>query len=47
MKRGANRIPSVDAALVGVLEKRQALGLVENPRLPLVGAVAHSAQNDF
>ena len=40
-------IPSVDATLVGVLEQRQAVLLIQHPWLPLVASIAHSAQNDF
>ena len=42
----AYRIPGVDTALVRMLKKRQAVGLIQDPGLPLGGAVANGAQND-
>jgi hypothetical protein len=43
----AYSIPGVDTALVRMLEKRQALSLIQNPGLPLGTAIAHGTQNDF
>lgn len=40
-------VPCVDAVLVCVLEDRQSSVLVQNPRLPLIAAEAHGAQDDL
>ena len=40
-------IPGIDTALVCMLEKRQALSLVQDPRLPLGTTEAHGTQDDF
>jgi hypothetical protein len=40
-------IPSVDTALVGVLNQGKSFILVENPVLPVLGAVGHGTQDDL
>lgn len=40
-------IPGVDTTLVGVLNQRKRLVLVENPVLPVLGTVGHGTQDDL
>ena len=47
LEKGAYRVPGVQPDVVSMLKERERLFLVENPTLPIGGAVAHCSKDDL
>jgi hypothetical protein len=45
--RFTNRVPSVDALLVGMVDERKRFLFIHNPTCPFRGAKAHTSKNDL